>query len=371
MFNMPFVTFSLFTCIQIVNLHFVMFSANKNTRLGFVLFGIGLLIIHFMLYFNVLDYSYSDDLFQYIKWFTYTAGLDNVDQIDLQGKDPGFSYLLYFLSRFFDSPGFFVFLLSSYVVLFSLFISMYASSQATFENHMRAIFLLLTLILLNRLSLSHYSSVIRSFLCSSLIIFCYFKYLDKRYIWCLLLPFLFFIHKFQFILFFVLLTGAYFTSIKILLIGLVLSIINLPFGYFAAFFIEQITLNIDALKSIYQSRILTEEMRFTLARKFQIFSLVVFPLICVMRATTEKWKFTIATNEFDRKVIKLTVIASICFFLLVEVLPGADRFLVFVLPLLYVMFIKHCSRNTVYIFSLLSILLSFIAMQRNLDNLIL
>jgi hypothetical protein len=155
------------------------------------------------------------------------------------------------------------------------------------------------------------------------------------------------------------------------LFGLILSIMNLPFGYVASFFIEQITQNIDVLKSIYQSRILTEEMRFTLARKFQIFSLVVFPLICIMRATTEKWKFTSATNEFDRKVIKLTVLGSICFFLLVEVLPGADRFLVMVLPLLYVMFIKHCSRNTVYIFSLLSILLGFIAMLRNLDNLIL
>ena len=181
MLTLPFLTFSTFTCIQIINLHFVMFSKEKDIRNGFLLFGIILLITHFMLYFNILDYSYSDDLLQYIKWFTYISSLGEISQIDLAGKDPGFSYLLYFMTRIFDSSGLFVFLLSGYVVIFFLFISKYATIQMTLENRMLAVFLLLTMILLNRISLSHYSSVIRSFLCSSLMIFCYFKYLDKKY----------------------------------------------------------------------------------------------------------------------------------------------------------------------------------------------
>lgn len=370
MLSFPFITFTIFTFMQIFNLHIVMFSKKKDIQTGFLFFGIILLIVHFILYFNVLDYSYSEDFIQYIEWFRYISELDDISQIDLKGKDPGFSFLLYFITRIFENEAVFVFILSSYVVLFCLFISKYASSRLTLENSMLAMFLLMTMILLNRLSLGHYSNIIRSFICSSFLIICYLKCIEKKYVYLLLIPFLFFIHKFQFLLFFILLMGAKFIPVNILLCGITLSIVNLPFGYLASFFIEQISQNIDVLKSMYQSRIITEEIRFTLARKFQIFSLVVFPLICTMRATMQKWKFKITISEFDRKIIKFIIFASICFFLLIEVLPGADRFLVFVLPLLYVMFIKHCSRNTVYFFSLLSIILGFIAMQRNLENLI-
>jgi len=371
MLNFPFIVFFLFTCLQTINLHIVMFNRNNKITSAFLLFGIVSVIVHFILYINVLDYSYSDDLLQYSKWYLNVSKLDDIAQIEFEDKDPGFSYLLYMISLFTSSFGQVIFILSVYIVLFNLFLARYVSNEGSFNNQIKVFFLLLTIILFNRLSLGQYTNSIRSFVCGSMLIFCYLKYLDKKYIWLLLLPGLFLIHKFQFIIFFILLIGFRFMPLKLLIVCCVVGVINLPIGALEAFITLYIIEYIDVLKTIYSSRIISDEMRFTWARKFQIISLLIIPLVFMIRATTKNWIFNKSVNEVDKNIIKFTLFSVTCFLFLVGVLPAAPRILIFVFPLLYVMFIKYCSRNIIYGFSLLSILLGFVAVQRNLDNLIL
>jgi hypothetical protein len=348
-----------------------MFSRKKEITSAFILFGIISAAVHFVLYVNVLDYAYSDDLLAYSNWYTAVSAFDDIAQIDIEGKDPGLSYLFYIISGVASSFDQFIFILSGYIVLFCVYISWDFSRGMSIKEKMLALYLLLVIILLNRLSLGQYTNSIRSFIAGSVLIFCYLKFLDKKYIWLLLLIPLFLVHKFQFLLFFLMVLVASIIPLKLLLITLFIAGVNLPFGTFAALLNSLLTEYLEILKAVYPSRILAEEMNFSLARKFQTFVFIIVPLITVVRSTIEKWKFKNSVSYIDRSVIRLTIVTVISFFLFVEVLPSSDRFLIFTFPLLFVLFVKHSSRNVAYVYSLVSILLAFVAIQRNIDNLIL
>ncbi|MCG7531144.1 EpsG family protein [Psychrobium sp. MM17-31] len=364
------IIFTLFTILELIILHCVRFSENKKIVDLFLAFGVCLFITHFLLYFNVLHYSYSDDFLEYIKWFEGVARLDSYTDIDLWGKDPGFSYLLFVFTRVFDSPGTFVLLISIYVVVFIWSLAKFSSKGAPAQSLLLFFFFMLSMILLNRLALSHYSNVIRSFICSSLLIYCYLKVLDRKYIWCFFIPLVLLVHKFQFILFFICLLTVYLVPLRIILFGFLLSLLSFPTGFFAKFIVEQVTQNIEVLKNIYNSRILADEMKFTWGRKFQVILLIILPIGYLLIATIEKWAFKKNVAHQDKKLIKLALVTTVYYLLLVEVFPSSDRFPVILLPITYIMLIKYCSRNVIYAFSLLSIFLAFIAMQRNLEHLI-
>jgi len=194
--------------------------------------------------------------------------------------------------------------------------------------------------------------------------------LDRRYFLILLIPAVFLIHKYQFLLFFVLILISRFVPVKLLLISAVIGIVNLPFGLFEKILTDYIFEYIDVFKAIYSSRILTEEMRFTWSRKLQVISLLIIPLIYVMRATTKDWCFLDIVSVIDQKLLKLVIATSVIFLFLADVLPVSERLLIFIFPLLYLYLIKYCRSNVVYGYTLLSVLLGGVAIFRNINDLV-
>jgi len=194
--------------------------------------------------------------------------------------------------------------------------------------------------------------------------------LDRRYFLILLIPAVFLIHKYQFLLFFVLILISRFVPVKLLLISAVIGIVNLPFGFFEKILTGYIFDYIDVFKAIYSSRILTEEMRFTWTRKLQVISLLIIPLIYVMKATTKNWVFIDKVSAIDQKLLKFIITTSTIFLFLADVLPVSERLLIFIFPLLYLFLIKYCRSNIIYAYTLLSILLGGAAIFRNINDLV-
>ena len=357
-----------FSVLLLFNLIFFVFiyessvqSKCESNKDNLLFAGITLNLFTFLFYLNILDYSYSDDYAQYISWFKEVSILASFDDLQRE-KDVGFSFLLYLLSRVSSSPVIFTFLLSVFIVTFILWISKYTKGK---NGNLETIFILLTIILLNRMALEHYFNIIRSFLSTAMLIFILFKCLERKYFWLLFIPAIFFVHKMQFLLFFSTFILAKFLPMRVILFILLVGFFNVYTGFTSKLIAAELVKYIGLITDFYSNTGITGELVFSTSKKIQVGVYIIVPLFFLYHYSIAGWKFSDLIEVKDKIIIKYIYIISAAYFLLVAVFPVADRFTVILLPLLYIMFLKYVPWRVVWFYAVFIIFFNYVALIRN------
>lgn len=357
-----------FSVLFFLNISILLFIYDeKNTlkvdinRDSLAIFGAFIAALIFMFYLNLLDYSYSDDFKQYLRWFHEVAIIDDFSDLERE-KDLGFSYLLYLLSRFTSSNTIFTLLLSIFVLLFISSISQH--DRVKFFNF-ESMFILFTILLLNRMALEHYFNIIRSFVCSAVLIYVLLKFFRSKYIWLALIPLMYFIHKMQFLLFFIFLFLAVILPVRVLIVLIIIGVINIFTDASSQVIASQMIKYINYITDFYSNSGLTGDLVFSFSKKLQVGFYIIIPLLLLYTQTITNWGFVSIVSRKDAFLIKYIYLLSGVYFLFVSVFPVADRLTVILIPLLYIMFIKYVPRKIVVTYSLCVVAFNYIALIRN------
>ncbi|TMO71470.1 hypothetical protein CWC17_16610 [Pseudoalteromonas sp. S3785] len=365
MFEFGVLFFSLLLLFNFVFFLFI-YESNKLAHSGYnrnnlLLIGVALNLFTFIFYLNTLDYNYSDDYLQYINWFKEVSVLSRFEDLQRE-KDVGFSFLLYLLSRVSVSPIIFTFLLSIFIITFVLWISKFAKGES---GKLEIVFVLLTIMLLNRMALEHYFNIIRSFISTAILIFIIFKCLERKYLWLLLIPAVFFVHKMQFLLFFSALFFAKLLPLRLILLILITGFLNVYTGISSKVIAAELVKYVSVIAGFYSNAGITGELVFSTSKKIQVGVYIIVPLSFLYHYAITGWKFAELIECRDEIILKYIFIVSSAYFLLVSVFPVADRFTVILLPLLYVMFLKYVPWKIIWFYAIFIIAFNFVALIRN------
>jgi hypothetical protein len=365
--NVKLYSFLILTLIQVISLNVIFIDKYKKYHNYFIFIGLLSIIIEFLLFYNLLSYSYGEDLIEYAKWFQSTVHIYNINDISFDSKDVGFTYILYGLSFFTSDTSMFFFILSIYILIFlSVYVYLFMPKEKR-KKYLYYLFLFFVIILLNRFFLGNVANTIRAFISATLfLLLVYFLY-KKQYYVLLLIPFIYLIHKLQFVLFSLILLLSYFIPFKFLRIILIAAIINLFFGYTTQFLTNFIMSNMKELHEIYSSTILAN-IKLSNSLLFQHIILIVIPLSILLKNI--KFKDYISLDHFQQILVKYTLLIFSVTYFFIEVTPRATRLLPVGFILLNLLITIYSTHKEKQIYVNVLLFVNYIAIYRHLGDLV-
>jgi hypothetical protein len=365
--NIKLYTFVILTLVQFTSLNITFINKYKKYHNYFIFIGILSVVIEFLLFYNLLGYSYGEDIIEYARWFQSVVPIYNINNIDFDSKDVGFTYILYGLSFFTSDTSMFFFVVSIYTLIFlSVYVYLFIPKEKR-KKYFYYLFLFLVILLLNRYFLGNVANTIRSFISATLFSLLVYLLYKKQYYVLLLVPFIFLVHKFQFALFSLTLVLSYFIPFKFLRIILILAIINLFFGYTTVFLTNFIMPNMEELHEIYNSTILAD-VKLSNSLLFQHMVLVVIPLFILLKNI--KLKDYTNLDNFQQILLKYTFMIFSLTYFFIEVTPRATRLLPVGFMLLYLLLTIYSTHKEKQIYFNVLLLLNYIAVYKHLGDLI-
>jgi hypothetical protein len=361
--------FFFFSMIQFIGINVFLYREKFNKQfVNFIVFNTVMsIIIEFLIFYNIMGDSFGDDLRSYARWFRMASSFHDINEIDPEMKDVGFTYFLYGISLYIKNTTQFFAFMGAYFLFFSiLFLYLYTPKELKKEF----LYLLLTFLLLtafNRLYLNQITCVIRASFAATLflLVVVYFMVYKKQYYAAAAIPFLLLVHKFQFFMFLFMLILAYNSSYRVLRIVVIAALLNffthysdkILLGFLSAINFQQYYHN-KVIGVHYLSKILT----------FQHVTYVMIPLVILLKQITiERYE---KLDPFLQLLIKYTLVCFSFTYFLIQISPRGDRLLPIALYLLYFLFTIFASRREKQLLLNFMILVDFVVLYRNLHKFI-
>jgi hypothetical protein len=360
---MSFYLFLTYTLMKLFFVNYILFS--RKNYFSYIYIGVLVVFVEFLMFYNVIDLSYSDDLISYKEIFNnILVFITDISDIPLDSKGLGYLYINYFFSIFFNDFDTVIFIFSLYSVIFTIFFVKYFSNN--YKELSILIFLFSVLYLVNRYQLGFSTNIIRSFIGGT--IFISILLLSFKNVWFLLLLFIpFYIHDMQTVIGLVLLVTSFFISFKYLKIILIVSIIFYFLGVTNELIVNLLKLIVDEF-GLNLSSLIVNEFSLTFNMKIQNFIYIIIPIAIILRNISFDLYNSLEKNEQFFLKFLFTSISLVL--LLLDATPRADRIMLFSLPFLYIFFIKFSTYKEKFFYINLVVIFNFIAIYRNLGNML-